>query len=122
MVSPTQRSLAFCRDQGWIAEVTEHWNPYARIRQDLFGFIDILALREPGVPALGIQTTAAAGAAARVAKILEEPKAVRWLASGNEIEVWDWYKRAKPVDRKWWRLRRQRVYLKRGQLTVAEVE
>ncbi len=45
--SPTSRSLAECRKRGWTAQVVEHWNPHAHIRQDLFGVIDIVALIPP---------------------------------------------------------------------------
>ena len=42
---PTQRTLARLRQEGALeVAIVEHWNPHARIRQDLFGFIDILAI------------------------------------------------------------------------------
>lgn len=44
MSSPTQRSLAVLRERGYIAQVVERWNPFARIRQDLFGVVDVLAV------------------------------------------------------------------------------
>ena len=43
--SPTQLSLKKLREEGYIVAVVEHWNSFARIRQDLFGFIDLLALK-----------------------------------------------------------------------------
>jgi hypothetical protein len=46
MSSPTQRSLRHMRDLGYLVAVVEHWNPHARIRQDLFGWIDLLAIRD----------------------------------------------------------------------------
>jgi hypothetical protein len=36
-MSPTQRSLAHLRRLGYQARVVERWNPFARVRQDLFG-------------------------------------------------------------------------------------
>jgi hypothetical protein len=36
-VTPTQRSLAYLRAEGWQVAIVERWNPHARIRQDLFG-------------------------------------------------------------------------------------
>jgi hypothetical protein len=51
-MSPTQRTLAECRKRGWVCQVVEKWNPHARIRQDLFGCIDIVAL-VPGTEAIG---------------------------------------------------------------------
>lgn len=91
--SPTQRSLARARKLGWLPAVVERWNPHARIRQDLFGFLDLVALDgEPGL--LGIQATSSSNAAARVRKIqdLESDAPRRWLEAGNRIEVWGWKK------------------------------
>src|SRR5512145_3126336 len=42
---PTKRSLEYLRGQGHLVAVVEKWNPHARVRQDLFGFIDVLAIR-----------------------------------------------------------------------------
>ena len=43
------------RDQGYKVWITEHWNPWARIRQDLFGCIDLLAIGNGET--LAVQTT-----------------------------------------------------------------
>lgn len=69
MSSPTQRTLKHLRDQGYRAEVVERWNPHARIRQDLFTIIDVLALSETEVVA--VQTTTASNMKARIDKISE---------------------------------------------------
>ena len=69
MSSPTQRTLKHLRDQGYRAEVVERWNPHARIRQDLFTIIDVLALSETEVVA--VQTTSASNMKARINKISE---------------------------------------------------
>ena len=45
--SPTQLSLAKLREEGWFCWITEHYNYYARKKQDLWGFVDIIALK-PG--------------------------------------------------------------------------
>lgn len=68
-MTPTQRSLKHMRDQGYTASVVEHWNPFARIRQDLFGIIDVVCL---GIgETVGVQTTSLANVSARVKKISE---------------------------------------------------
>lgn len=69
MSSPTQRTLKHLRDRGYRAEVVERWNPHARIRQDLFTIIDVLALSETEVVA--VQTTSASNMKARINKISE---------------------------------------------------
>ena len=44
--SPTQLSLKKLREEGYITiQVVEYWNSFARRRIDLFGFIDILAIK-----------------------------------------------------------------------------
>ncbi|WP_428851320.1 hypothetical protein [Imbroritus primus] len=58
--SPTQRTLALLRKEGYTAEVTEHWNAFAGIRQDLFNVIDVLALGDGEI--LGEIEKAARGA------------------------------------------------------------
>jgi len=54
-MSPTQRSLAHLKELGYTAKVVERWNPFAKIRQDLFG-TDVLVLK-PGEPVLVVQAT-----------------------------------------------------------------
>lgn len=102
-MSPTQRALAECRRRGWIAQVVEHWNPFARIRQDLFGVIDIVALTDVGI--LGIQACAGASHAARMAKVRAEPRTKAWLGAGGGLEVWSWAKRGARGKAKTWTLR-----------------
>lgn len=100
MITPTQRSLKYLREDGWLAEVTERWNPHARIRQDLLGFIDIIAIR--GGETLAVQTTTGSNAAARVRKIGESPNVAAVRAAGWTIHVHAWSKKGKPAR---WELR-----------------
>lgn len=95
--TPTQRTLALCRKNGWTVAVTERWNPFAKIRQDLFGFIDLVALN--GQQIIGIQTTVGDSVSKRIAKIRDEPRAAKWLESGGRIFVHGWRKLAS--SRKW---------------------
>lgn len=101
--SPTQRSLALLRKQGYLAAIVEKWNPHARIRQDMFGCVDLFAIK-PG-ERLAIQACSAGDVARRVAKI----KALRaWrimLAAGLSVRVWGWGKRGARGKRKVWTLR-----------------
>jgi hypothetical protein len=102
-MSPTQRTLAECRKRGWTAAVVERWNPHAKIRQDLFGCIDILALTPDGI--LAIQACAGASHAARLTKCQSEPRTNAWLACGGLFQVWSWSKRGERGKRKLWALR-----------------
>jgi hypothetical protein len=116
VTSPTQRSLAKLRADGWNAEVVERFNPHAGphgIRQDLFGFIDVVAL---GDTILAVQATST-GVAARKAKILaleaETGIPGRWVRSGGRLEVWGWAKRrARERNADGTRSKRQEVRLR----------
>jgi hypothetical protein len=107
--SPTQRALAECKRRGWTAQVVERWNPYAKVRQDLFGVIDIVALTPDGI--VGIQATGGQGGnhAARVAKIAAEPKAQLWKAAGGKLVVWSWALRGARGEAKVWTMREENV-------------
>lgn len=87
----TQLSLNRLRDGGWTVQVTEKWNPFAKVRQDLFGFIDILAIHdERGI--LGVQTTSFDAMRRRLQKIAKLHTAQIFLAAGAKIEVHGWAK------------------------------
>jgi hypothetical protein len=91
MSTPTQRSLQHLREQGYLVAIVEHWNPHARIRQDLFGWIDLLAIRDGET--LAVQTTASA-VAARVKKITEAASLPAVRKAGWRILVHGWRKNA----------------------------
>lgn len=99
--TPTQLTLRECRRRLWPAAVVEKWNPFARIRQDLFGGIDIVALGDQQ-GALGIQATSDSNVAARVAKLralVDTPGSGlrEWVEHENELQVWGW----KKVKNRW---------------------
>ena len=88
--SPTQRSLEKLRAEGYLCQIVERWNPHARIRQDLFGIGDILAIKEGET--LLVQTTSRGNVAARVTKIQESEHLDKILAAGWKITVHGWGK------------------------------
>ena len=88
-VSHTPRTLKLYRELGYLATVTERWNPYAKIRQDLFGFIDILAIND--TTCVGIQSTSRGNHLARREKILSLPAARAWVKmQGRLIHLISW--------------------------------
>ena len=103
MSSPTQRSLKEMRDRGYICQVVERWNAYAKIRQDLYNFGDVIAIR-PGEIVL-VQATTTGNITKRHAKILLEPKAAVWKQAGGRILVHGWAKRGARGERKIWTLK-----------------
>ena len=90
--SPAQRSLKLLRDHGYHAQIVERWNAFAHIRQDLFGWIDIVAVHPeyPGI--LGVQTTTGAHVQERLAKAKSNAALVAWLLAGGRLEVHGWRK------------------------------
>lgn len=90
-LSPTQLTLRHLRKDGWQAEVVEHWNPHARRRVDLFGFVDVLAVGEQGT--IAVQATTAANVSSRVKKINEHENRDKVLAAGWKVVVYGWEKR-----------------------------
>jgi hypothetical protein len=91
-MSPTARTLTYLRRLGFTADVCERWLPRANIRKDLFGCIDILAIK-PGEPVLGVQATSGNNISARLTKARALLTLKTWLASGCVFEVWGWSQR-----------------------------
>lgn len=90
-MSPTKLTLRHLRDGGWpLVEVVERWNPHARIRQDLFGFVDVLAVR-PG-ETLAVQTTTADNVSSRVRKIAAHSNIGAVREAGWSVHVHGWRK------------------------------
>jgi len=103
----TARSLALCRRMGWLAQKVEHWNPWAKRRQDLFGFADILAIVPGQSGCLLIQVTAQYHAQQRQQKILQLEKQLRIiLEAGNQVQVWCWNR-----QKRTWQLKRYQLRL-----------
>ncbi len=101
-MSPTARTLQFLRSAGITCQVVEKWNPHAKVRQDLFGCIDILAMLPKMKQILGIQATSGSNHSARMRKAMEEPKLHEWLRAGGHFVVWSWSKTGAKGKRKVW--------------------
>ena len=100
-MTPTEKSIRLLKARGYpVVERVEHWNSFAKCRQDLFGFADLLAVISlvqsrlgdiPGQMVL-VQTTTSANFSARRKKILASKKAKIWLQAGGQIEIHGWKK------------------------------
>jgi len=91
-LSPTQRTLRALRQEGYICGIVERFNAYAGpygIRQDLFGFLDIVAIKPIGI--CGIQSCGS-DFASHDRKIKGNEAAPEWLKAGGSIELWAWRK------------------------------
>ena len=91
-MTPTQRTLKKLRGEGYMAAVVEKWNPHARIRQDLFGVVDVIGIREGET--LAVQATSGSNVAARVKKIAESDATPVIRAAGWRFAVHGWRKGA----------------------------
>lgn len=93
---PTQLSLRHLRDEGWMVDVCERWVPSGmgqQVRKDLFGMIDLVAVREGET--MGVQTTSASNASSRVAKMSDAehaPMRAALHAAGWALVVHGWRK------------------------------
>jgi hypothetical protein len=92
-VTPTSLSLRHLRAGGWTVDVCERWVPSAggQVRKDLFGVIDLVALR--GAETMGVQTTSHTNVAARVLKITDAdhaPQLAALRAAGWSVVVHGW--------------------------------
>jgi hypothetical protein len=108
--SATQRSLQLLRKEGWQCQVVERWQAFARKRIDLFGCIDILAVK-PGL-ILGVQATTSS-VSAHATKALNCGGLRGWLEAGPNVyfEIWGWTKKGKRGQRKTYQLRRCPIQL-----------
>jgi hypothetical protein len=89
-LSPTQLTLRLLREDGWLVETVERWVPGANVRKDLFGWIDLLALRDGET--LAVQTTSWSNMSARVHKITESDTVSAVRKAGWTIWVIGWKK------------------------------
>ena len=100
-MSPTQRSKQYLEAQGYRVAIVEKWNQWAKVRQDLFGVADLLAMK-PQAPLLAVQVTTTANLSTRIQK---DPRTVQdWRSTGNRFEYHGWSKRGARGTRKLWQI------------------
>lgn len=110
-VHVSSKTLKFLRDQGFIAQVVEQTIPRLWIKRDFIGAIDIIAFHPEKEITMGVQVTTTSNAAARVKKILLEPRVRDWLRAGNVMMVHGWSKKGKAGKRKLWTLVERKIFL-----------
>jgi hypothetical protein len=92
----TELSLRHLRSEGWLVDVCERWIPSGdggQVRRDLFGLIDLVALR--GSVTMGVQTTSNSNVNARLSKIGDGEHAEQLAAltaAGWQVVVHGWRK------------------------------
>jgi hypothetical protein len=91
-MTPTARTLQLLRKEGWTVAVVEKWNPHSHIRQDLWGFADLIAMH-PDNGLLLVQACMVGDQQKRIAKVRAEPRHREWLLAGRgwtAIAVFGW--------------------------------
>lgn len=88
--SPTQKSLKYMQDKGYKCFIVEYWHCFAKIRKDLFGFVDILCLGNDEI--IGVQVTSLSNVSARVKKIADHENTPFVRKAGIKILVHGWGK------------------------------
>lgn len=128
-----QKSRALLKEQGydtWIVE--KPFNPYTKRREDLFNFIDVVALRDDivgvtGIQACGedvqthIQKLLSGYVDAKGKRIEPNPHIATWLKTSNRFFIWGWALRGSRGTRKTYRLREVEFVLKDGQVIAQEI-
>ncbi len=94
-MSPTQLTLRELRKRGYRAQVVEHWNQHANIRQDLFGIIDVLAVGNNET--VGVQCTSYSNVSNHINKIAESEALPDLRNAEWKLLVWGW----KKVKNRW---------------------
>jgi len=95
-ISNTSRTLNYLREQGWVADKVEQFNPYAGKfgqRKDMFGFGDVVAMGEGSI--IAIQSCGQAFSEHN-RKITQDEKvagnALLWLENGGRLILIGWRK------------------------------
>lgn len=101
-MTPTQRTLTLLRSAGYLVAVVERFNQFAGVRQDVYGFGDLLACRATTTEIVLVQATSTPNVNARVKKIRALPAHAEWLGAGGRILVIGWAKRGAKGKRKVW--------------------
>jgi len=119
---PTAFTLDYCRKHDILCGVVERrvGPPGAiGVTQDLFGCIDLVAVRRDEVGVLGIQATSGSNMASRYTKATTVcAVALRlWLERWNQFEVWGW----KKIGNRW-RLRRYVVTIEDGEFVKQVID
>ena len=110
-MSSVQRTLKVLRSLGYVCAVCEKWNPHVKIRQDLFGFIDIICLQPNVLGVLAIQVTTHSNISSHRHKLASNKNIRMWLLTGNKVDIISWGKQGSRGKRKVWKMKRESISL-----------
>lgn len=98
----TPHSLKLLREEGWQLAVVEHWNPFLKIRHDLFGIFDVLGVGSEGT--IAVQVCRRDAMSVRAKKIADSDTIAAVRKAGWRVEIHGWDKHAGR-----WRVKREDV-------------
>jgi hypothetical protein len=78
------------RERGWTVCVVEKFNSFAKVRQDAFGFGDILAIHPQTRTIALLQTTSRSNMSSRRKKIQSLETFKDWKESGGQVILHGW--------------------------------
>lgn len=107
-----QRSIATLKGAGYTVGIVEKFNHFVKIRQDLYGFIDLIAFHPEKNEVLAIQACSNSGGdvSAHVNKLVVMDVVQKWVRQPmRRLEIWGWAKQGERGKRKLWTLRRVKV-------------
>lgn len=84
--------MAWLKERGYTCCIAEHYNAFAHVRKDLFGWIDIVALHPNVQGVTGIQCTTGSNISARIHKAEALKGYGLWIAQGNVAMFMGWRK------------------------------
>jgi hypothetical protein len=117
-MTPTARSLAHLRAEGWHVSKVEQTVPRTFIKRDAFGWADLLAVHPLKGIAL-VQVTSGSNLAARLKKARGIGALVAWVTAGGKLVAHGWAKRGPRGEPKRWTLRE--IELRIEDLTAHDV-
>lgn len=92
-VSHFPRSKKYLEAKGYMCgKVEMPWNQYSKVRQDLFGIFDMIAV-EADIGIVGVQITNNKHAAEHRVKIMASANATMWELAGGRILMLSWEKK-----------------------------
>lgn len=94
-LSPTQLTVRNLKERGFLPAIVEKWNPHVKIRQDLYGFIDVIGVKDGET--IGVQATTFKNRLARVKKCADHDNIGPVRDANWTLEVHGWRK----VKNKW---------------------
>lgn len=88
----SSKTKKLLRDEGYTYRDGHSYNAYIQKSKDLFGFIDIVALKEGVTGVVGVQVTSYGKLKEHLVKAKKLPAFWLWLDCGNQVIFHGWRK------------------------------